>query len=41
MGKGMAMTVLGMEYGDERKRTVDNVSKTGMMTSKIGSGSAL
>ncbi len=27
-GKGTAMIVSGMEYGDERKRTVDNVSKT-------------
>ncbi len=41
MGKGTAMIVSGMEYGDERKRTVDNVSKIGTVTSEIGSGSAL
>ncbi len=38
---GTAMIVSGMEYGDERKRTVDNVSKIGTVTSEIGRGSAL
>ncbi len=35
-GKGRTKILSGVRFGDERKRTTDDVSKACMVTSKVG-----